>query len=210
MYVIKAFCHRFKLESWIRKIKEGVYRMYSKVKNTIVWIDGANGVGKSHVAAKLAEILADRNAEYVESDLYWEEAMEHFPDVFRLGSYPCNNRYLVAKLREELDEKMKDTRKITFVSMTMASQICANWLLDYFSSKGIHTFHIILLAKQETLISRIKNDPIRTEAIQEQQIKNLNWQVTYLQENYPDAVKIDTEDKPLEKIINEIMLLLRE
>ena len=94
--------------------------------------------------------------------------------------------------------------------MTMASQICANWLLDYFSSKEIHTFHIILLAKQETLISRIKNDPIRTEAIQEQQIKNLNWQVTYLQENYPDAVKIDTEDKPLEKIINEIMLLLRE
>lgn len=37
----------------------------------IIWIDGANGVGKSHVAAELAECLKNWNAEYMESDLYW-------------------------------------------------------------------------------------------------------------------------------------------
>lgn len=31
----------------------------------IIWINGTNGVGKSHVAAKLAELLEDKNAEYV-------------------------------------------------------------------------------------------------------------------------------------------------
>lgn len=33
----------------------------------IIWIDGTNGVEKSHVAVE----LADRNIEYVESALYW-------------------------------------------------------------------------------------------------------------------------------------------
>ena len=28
----------------------------------IIWIDGANGVGKSHVAAKLEELLSNRYA----------------------------------------------------------------------------------------------------------------------------------------------------
>lgn len=37
----------------------------------IIWIDGVNGVGKSHVASKLAEKLVNYNAEYVESDVYW-------------------------------------------------------------------------------------------------------------------------------------------
>ena len=37
----------------------------------IIWIDGANGVGKSHVATKLAEIFSEKNGEYIESDLYW-------------------------------------------------------------------------------------------------------------------------------------------
>ena len=39
----------------------------------IIWVDGVNGVGKSHIAAELAECLIDKNAEYVESDLYWKD-----------------------------------------------------------------------------------------------------------------------------------------
>lgn len=43
----------------------------------IVWIDGANGVGKSHVADALAKRLTNRNAEYVESDLYWMDFIQN-------------------------------------------------------------------------------------------------------------------------------------
>ena len=34
----------------------------------IIWVDGANGVGKSHVAMELAEIFTNKNAEYIESE----------------------------------------------------------------------------------------------------------------------------------------------
>ena len=37
----------------------------------IVWIGEVNCIGKSHVAAGLADTLAHKNAEYIESDLYW-------------------------------------------------------------------------------------------------------------------------------------------
>ena len=65
--------------------------------------------------------------------------------------------------------------------------------------------HIILEARKETIISRIKNDPIRNEEAQNQQISNVPWQMQYLKTNYPDAVRIDTEDRTLDNIASEIM-----
>ena len=41
----------------------------------IIWIDGANGVGKSCVAEELAKVFKNENAEYIESDLYWMKWM---------------------------------------------------------------------------------------------------------------------------------------
>lgn len=174
----------------------------------IVWIDGANGVGKSHVAAKLAELHSYKNAEYVESDLYWYEALKHFPQMFLLGLNPCQNLYLIAKLRESLEEKVRDSDKILFVSMTLADKKCNGGLLDYFAGKGIPTLHIILLAKREILISRIENDPIRDKSMQKQQKDNLDWHLTFLENNYPDAVRIDTDDKSLDELVGEINALL--
>lgn len=53
----------------------------------IIWIDGANGVGKSHVAAKLEELLSNRNAEYIESDLYWVEYLRMaYPSAIRINT----------------------------------------------------------------------------------------------------------------------------
>lgn len=174
----------------------------------IVWIDGANGVGKSHVAAELADLLADRNAEYVESDQYWYDALEHFPEMFLLGINPCQNQYMIAKLRESLEEKIRDPDKILFVPMTLADKKCNGGLLNYFAEKGISTLHIILLAKRETLESRIKNDPIRTKSDQNEQIGKLNWHMTYLENNYPDAIRIDTDDKSLDEVVGEIKAIL--
>ena len=55
----------------------------------IVWIDGANGVGKSHVAAELADAFIDKNAEYVESYSCWVELIKeilqrHFLDLIHI------------------------------------------------------------------------------------------------------------------------------
>ena len=89
--------------------------------------------------------------------------------------------------------------------VSLVDRLCKKELLDYFEDKKVSTLHIILEAKKETIISRIKNDPIRNEDAQNQQIYNVPWQMQYLKTNYPDAVRIDTEDKTLDNIASEIM-----
>lgn len=68
--------------------------------------------------------------------------------------------------------------------------------------------HIILEAEKETIISRIENDPIRDKNTQNQQKSKVDWQMRYLKTEYPDAVRINTENKSLDEIANEIMTLL--
>ena len=65
----------------------------------IIWIDGANGVGKSHVAAKLEELLSNRNAEYIESDLYWVELIQNNFLKALNGFEPYNNKYCLETIR---------------------------------------------------------------------------------------------------------------
>lgn len=176
----------------------------------IIWIDGANGVGKSHVAVKLSELLADRNTEYVESDLYWKDFIRNENNLREvlLGYDPCRNKYFLSILREVLEKKRYDFGKIPIVSMSLVDKLCEKELLDYFKKKKEPMFHIILEAKEETIISRIENDPIRDKNAQNQQKPKVSWHIQHLETNYPDAVRINTEDKTLDEIVDEIMALL--
>ncbi len=174
----------------------------------IIWIDGANGVGKSHVAAELAERLINRNAEYVESDLYWRNLIQNdFLKTFA-GFEPYRNKYLLDILRNELEQKFHNLGKVPIVPMSLVDKLCEKELLEYFEKKKIPMLHIILEAKKETVIYRIENDPIRDESAKSQQKYNVSWQIQYLKENYPDAIRINTEDKNLNEIENEIIALL--
>lgn len=171
----------------------------------IVWIDGVNGVGKSHVAEALAKLLTNKNAEYVESDLYWLNLVQNeFPKTLS-GLNPYCNKFFLTDLRESLEEKIYNLGRMPIVPVSLVDRMCKKELLDYFEDKKVSTLHIILEAKKETIISRIKNDPIRNEDAQNQQIYNVPWQMQYLKTNYPDAVRIDTEDKTLDNIASEIM-----
>ena len=48
--------------------------------------------------------------------------------------------------------------------------------------------HIILKSKEDTIISRIENDPIRDPNAQQQQKFNVTDQIKYLDIEYPNAV----------------------
>ena len=175
--------------------------------NMIVWIDGANGVGKSHVAAKLAEILACENAEYVESDLYWDNLLRNDSGNNIIGCYPHSDAYFLGEFRKEIEKKY-DSKKMPVISMSLVGELCERELLDYFKKKEVSMLHIILEAKKETIVFRIKNDPNRDESTQNQQKKSVFWQMQYLENRYSDAVRIDTDDKSLTEIVNEIRMLL--
>lgn len=177
-------------------------------ENMIIWIDGANGVGKSHVAAKLEELLTDRNAEYVESDIYWRDLLQNNFLKALAGFNPYCNKYFLELLRKALEEKMYDSGKVPIVPMSLVDQLCEKELLDYFDNKGVPMIHIILEAKKDTIISRIENDPIRDKSAENQQISKVAWQIQYLEKEYPDAVRINTECKSLDEVVEEIRHML--
>lgn len=171
----------------------------------IIWLDGVNGVGKSHVAAELEELLSEKNAEYVESDIYWEGLIqENFTKILFSGFNPYCNQYFMELLRKVLEEKINDYGKIPIVPMSLVDKLCEKELFHYFEEKGIDMVHVILEAKKETIMERIEKDPIRDESAQSQQKANVDWQMKYLQKEYPNAVRINTEGKKIHETAVEI------
>ena len=71
----------------------------------IIWVDGANGVGKSHVAMELAEIFTNKNAEYIESDLYWMNLLKENFIKGLSGFNPYINKFFLEELRSIIEEK---------------------------------------------------------------------------------------------------------
>lgn len=176
--------------------------------NMIIWIDGVNGVGKSHVAAELEELLYEKNAEYVDSDLYWEDLVQNdFREVLT-GMEPYYNKYFMKILRKVLEEKMNDCGRIPIVSMSLVGKLCEKELLQYFEEKGTVMLHVIIEAKRETIIARIENDPIRDENAQSQQKAKVDWQMKYLKSEYPNAVRINTDNKTIHETASEIAALI--
>ena len=175
----------------------------------IVWIDGTVGVGKSCTAKRLAELLKDKNAEYVDSDSYWNDLIQKdFDKLIAAGFEPHFNKYFLGTLRKGIESRMYGFGKMPVVSMSFVDEPCETELLDYFKKKGVSMLHIILEAKEETIISRIENDPNRSESFKNQQKRNVPGQIQYLEVHYPDAVRINTEDKSLDETVGEIMALL--
>ena len=71
----------------------------------VIWIDGANGVGKSCVANALADYLSDRNGEYIDSDWCWNALIQEDFQLALTGFEPYNNANLHDRLRKIVDEK---------------------------------------------------------------------------------------------------------
>lgn len=107
-----------------------------------------------------------------------------------------------------LEEKLQKHNKMPIVSMSLVDKRCQEELLDYFEQKTVPMVHIILEAEKETIISRIENDPIRDNNAQDQQKSKVDWQIQYLKKAYPSAIRINTEGKSLDEIVNEIVTLL--
>lgn len=174
----------------------------------LIWIDGTNGVGKSHVAEKLAEHLSDEAAEYVESDRFWMTLIHNNPSVSFSGFFPYCNKPFLSMFRSMLEEKIEKFEKTPIVSMSLTDKLCQKELLDYFQNKRITMLHIVLEANLETIVSSIENDSIRDINLQDQQKSNLKAQIQYLREEYPDAIRINTENKSIDEVVAEIMCFL--
>lgn len=171
----------------------------------IIWIDGVNGVGKSSVAASLEEKLNDKNAEYIESDLYWLDMIKTNFVKALSGFEPSGNKFFLETLKTTIEEKMDVDGKLPIVSFSLVNPLCESELINYFIEKDCPMVHIILEASKATIFERIENDPIRDEAAQREQKNKVEDQMKYLNKNYPDAIRINTENKSIEDVVDEIV-----
>lgn len=128
---------------------------------------------------KISRNFFGKNAEYIESDLYWLNLIKENSTKTRSGFDSYINEFFLVELRNVLDEKIQ-LGKTPIVSMSLVSKLCEMELLDYFETRKIPMIHIILEASKDVTIQRIKNDCIRDQAAQSQQIAKVEWQIDYL------------------------------
>lgn len=190
-------------------IKSKIDSANSTKKRWIIWIDGTNGVGKSHVAAELAESLLKKNAEYVESDLYWLNFIKMNVSKKHSGINPYDSKWFLDELKNVLDEKIQ-LGKMPIVSMSLVDKLCETELFNYFEIRKIPMIHIILEASNKSIIQRIKGDCIRDQAAQSQQIANVEWQLDYLNGTYANAIRVNTDNKSIKEIVDEIKSYIPE
>ncbi len=108
-----------------------------------------------------------------------------------------------------MDEKIQ-LGKIPIVSMSLVDKLCEMELLNYFETRKIPMIHIILEALKDVIIQRIKDDCIRDQAAQSQQIAKVEWQINYLKSSYANAIRVSTENRSIKEIVDEIETCILE
>lgn len=176
----------------------------------IIWIDGAYGVGKTAVAMKLKESFSDGNVELLEADYYSDDSLKRmieeakanhcFPHIG--GTLPQNNMRFIQEFRELIEEKSKNASSELIVDMALTMKECKEELFDRLIRDGKRIVHIILTAYADTIKSRIKNDGNR---VKEAALEWLTWNIEFLDRNFPDAIRIKTDDRNVDDIVTEVL-----
>lgn len=178
----------------------------------IIWIDGAYGIGKTSVALKVKDGFQDDEVAFLESDCYFQKMMKDiieeaqknncFPAIG--GTFPQNNIRFIEMFKKEIEEKEKGNKKV-LVDMALTQKECMENLFYYFVNSKRNVLHFILTADEEIIKSRIKNDSTRDkQAALDYLVEN----ITFLKQNFSDAIRIKTDNRSTDEIANEIIKII--
>ena len=170
----------------------------------IVWIDGPYGIGKSATAEAVTKLLPISCTECLDSDEYYDEYYQKMDPMLKLGggAFPQNNQNFIQYFRNIIEEKATDKDKVIVVEMALTMRECKEGLFDYLISRGEEILHIILLAEEETLLSRIENDSKERDKAYAMRTAKRN--IDFLDKEYNDAVKIKTDGTNISDIAQKI------
>lgn len=180
----------------------------------IIWIDGTLGVGKTTVALNIKERNSDNEIEYLDSDFYFREMLKemmeyaeknHCMPAMR-GLFPQTNKDFFVYFRKIIEEK-SETSNILLVSMALIEKQCKEEIFDYLINKNRCILHIILTANKETIKKRIECD--NKERDKKNALEILDESVSFLDRNFVDALRIDTDNKNVCDIADEIIKIIK-
>lgn len=170
----------------------------------IIWIDGTYGVGKTSVAMKIQEKLNEEKVEVLESDCFYRDMIRNNP-LIGGGTLPQNNVKFIEYFKNRIEEKIENSYKDLIIVMSLTQKECKELLFDYFMKKDILMKHFILTANTETIKLRIKSNKNRDIELANNYLKP---NMTFLTSNYQDAIVINTENKNIAKVAEEIIELI--
>lgn len=178
----------------------------------VIWIDGTYGVGKSSIASELQSKYSD--SVLLKSDVLWKETMREIVEEanakncmpgFR-GLLPQNNmRFLQSYAKKIKDESLKHLFVIVDMALTqIESRDC---LFVPLAENLENNIHFILCAKEEEIKKRVREDNNRDKGLA---LDYLKKNIVFLENNYPDAYRIETSDKTVTDVTAEIMCIVDE
>lgn len=172
----------------------------------IIWIDGTYGVGKTSVVMEIQKKIKEERFEVLESDCFFLDMLRNNP-LIGGGTIPQNNIKFIEYFRNKIEEKMKNSHKDLIIVMSLTQIECKELLFDYFIKKDASMKHFILTANTETIKLRIKSNKDKDRDI-ELANNYLESNMTFLSNNYKDAIIINTENKNIAKVAEEIIELI--
>lgn len=177
----------------------------------IIWLDGTYGVGKTSVAVKIEEGFAEK-AEVLMSDVCFTDILGK---IFQkqneckkfncTGMTPQDNKEFIAEFKNVIVKKADNTDKMMVVDMALSNVICKEGLLEALKNEGKKVLHIILTADEASIRQRINNDKNRDKKFA---LDNLKENLKFYDNNYSDAIHIDTTGRSKEDVAGEIMEII--
>lgn len=170
----------------------------------IIWLDGTYGIGKTTVAEQLKKVLQNKNIKFLNSDYLYTEIIKR-DSLSGGGAVPQNNINFLRVIRNEIQEELVSTDGILIIDMALTQKESKELLFDYLKNEGIAIKHFILTASINTIKKRIENSENRDKVLA---YSYLEQNIHFLNSNYDDAIRIDTENKNSNEIAKEIIKYL--
>ena len=119
---------------------------------------------------------------------------------------PQHDMKFIDSFKEIIEEKAQTNNKKILVDMALVSSECKNRLFEPLVNTHKDMLHVILVAAEETIELRIKNYIERPDKMTA--IESLSQNISFLQENFADVVRIRTDNKCIDEVTEEIFQVI--
>ena len=175
----------------------------------IVWLDGTYGIGKSTTAMKLVESFPNKDLQVLDSDYYYQKlGKEDVHKIISGGTMPQNNIYFIKYFREIIEEHLNTHEKPLIVVMALTQKECKEQLYNFLENKSIKILHVILTAEPEVIRERINSN--RKEETKFLALEFLNENLSFLENNFKNAIILDTATMDCDNISQKILSYLTD
>lgn len=166
----------------------------------VIWLNGTFGIGKTTVACKINELLENNKFEILEADEYYNEMIKENPMLLLGGAFPQNNKNFIERFKKIIKEKIENKNLI--IVMAITENECKENLYECLKDNNCDIFHFILTANEETIKTRIEKDNNRDKSFA---LTFLKPNIIFLNNNFEDAIRINTDNKNINEIAKEIL-----